>query len=124
MNRLSMRKLGPASRLVLSLSLGLGIGLSAGSVQLAQAHDKWFEVEPFYADQTTRAKVYLVTGESLQQTEYLPIQAKSKTTRFELASIRGRRDLMQSLHEDVQPIASVGPLILGTYVMRLDTAPV
>ena len=95
----------------------------AGAVSLffggtASAHDKWLEVATPAA--STPAKVYLMTGEALQQAEPLPERRVARVRRFDWVSAAGRRDLLSALREDAQPIAVTPPLPVGTHVLRFD----
>ena len=104
----------------------LSIGWSLVTAEPTQAHDKWLEVEPFQSAAPSPAKVYLLTGEALQQAELLPLRRAASVRRFQLVSSAGSRDLRSQLREDQQPIAITQPdgLRPGTSVLALDTAPV
>ena len=74
----------------------------------------------------TQAKIYLVTGEALQQAVLLPLRRAGSVRRFQMLSATGSRDLHSALREDLQPIAVASPdqLRPGTSLLVLDTAPV
>ena len=104
----------------------LALSLLALLPRPAAAHDKWLDVDPFVMSAPAPLKVYLVTGDALQKPELLPVQRKSRMTRFQFLSVSGKRDLLPLLREDQQPIASVEAEVLaqGTSVLLLDTAPI
>ncbi|MFO0580479.1 MAG: hypothetical protein U1A78_41435 [Polyangia bacterium] len=64
---------------------------SLGAAETAQAHDKWLEVEPFHSAAPSPAKVYLLTGEALQQAELVPLRRAASVRRFQLVSPPARR---------------------------------
>jgi hypothetical protein len=107
--------------LVSSLMLSTLIAAAAP----AAAHDKWLEVEPFFADKAVTTKIYLVTGDALRQPEAMPIRQRSRILRFQLQTATGKRELLPMLHEDQQPIAALpsGTLPQGTSTLVLETAP-
>jgi hypothetical protein len=89
------------------------------------AHDKWIEAEPFTSPTPQATKIYLATGEALQQSELLPLRRASSVRRFQVVSSAGTQDLRGVLREDQQPIA-VAPVEMirpGTSVIVVDTAP-
>lgn len=92
----------------------------------ARAHDKWLEAEPFTSASPQQTKVYLLTGEALQQSELLPVRRAGSLRSFSLRTHAGARDLRGLLREDQQPIAVVpaGDIPPGTSVLALETAPV
>lgn len=91
---------------------------------LAQAHDKWIEVEPAASAQATAAKIYLATGEALKNAEYLPERRAGRIAALELRSAASVQDLRALFREDAQPILRVDALPTGTSLVRLDTQPV
>lgn len=90
------------------------------------SHDKWFEIDPFLSTVPTQTKIYLVTGEALQQSTILPLRRASSVRRFDLITANGIRDLRGALREDLQPIAvaSADQIHAGTSLLVLDTQPV
>lgn len=95
-------------------------------VRPALSHDKWIEAEPSHSGAPSPTRIYLVTGEALQQAELLPLRRASSVVRFVSASSAGSRDLRGLLREDQQPIALLQPehVRAGSTVIALDTAPV
>lgn len=114
---------GPRRPLWLLVSLLFSLGIGARS---ARAHDKWLEAEPFVSAAPTATKIYLLTGEALQQAEALPLRRAASVLRFQLVSNSGSRELRGVLREDQQPIATAPAELVrpGTSVLILDTAPV
>jgi uncharacterized GH25 family protein len=108
----------PSVVFALSALLGLVYGTPA------RAHDKWLEIEPFSSAAPGPAKVYLLTGEVLQQSELLPLRRAAIVKRFQLVSSAGSRDLRSQLREDQQPLAVIQTESLrpGTSMLALDTA--
>lgn len=96
------------------------------SAQPARAHDKWIEASPFTSAAPSPLKIYLLTGEALQQAEQLPLRRAASVRRLQLTSSSGSRDLRATLREDQQPIAIAQPEHIrpGTSVITLDTAPI
>lgn len=106
------------------LFLWLFLCLSSG--RPVWAHDKWLDVDPFTSAAPSQIKLYLLTGEALQQAEPNPLRHATSVRRLQLVSASGSRDLRGLLREDLQPIAitpadHVRP---GTSVLALDTSPV
>lgn len=104
--------------------VGLCIGLY--SDRPAWAHDKWLEAEPFTSASPSPLKIYLLTGEALQQAELAPVRRAASVRRLEILSAGGRRELRGALREDQQPllITSAEQIRPGTSVLAMDTAPV
>lgn len=130
-------RLRPATRALRAPGLrpGVSLGVCLGlclvlwlclSGRSARAHDKWLDVEPFTSASPSPLKLYLLTGEALQQAELVPLRRAASVRRLQLVSASGSRDLRGTLREDLQPVV-IAPAELvrpGTSVLALDTEPV
>lgn len=99
-------------------------GLLSGAT-IAEAHDNWLEVEPFFAPTPGKAKVYLFTGDHFLDAEPLTMRSRARFSSFFVVSASGKRDVTGDLREDQQPLAvlNAGARTLGTFVLAIDAAP-
>lgn len=127
MNRFRLRPTALAAvRPGLCLCLCLCLGLWLGSGRPARAHDKWLEAEPFTSASPSLLKIYVLTGEALQQAELVPVRRAASVRRLQLLSASGSRELRGTVREDQQPIAIAAAEHVrpGTSVIAMDTAAV
>lgn len=103
----------------------LALVLLAGTAAPALAHEHWLEIEPFRAQSTRQAKVYLLVGDHFREAEPVRIRRRDRYTRLELHGAARRTSLLAELREDAEPLLVVGGLdrAAGTHMITLDAAP-
>lgn len=82
-------------------------------------HEYWFEPDKFFLAPNESTAVHLFVGEALNHDEERVFQL-SKTTMFQLFSVRNRFDLMADIKEGALPIYNLSAEKPGNYLLALE----
>src|SRR5204862_1484361 len=94
---------------------------------VAHAHDHYLEVDPFLSDKPGKdaPKVYQVMSKYFVNPEPMPVRRRAEYAQFRLIGAKGETDLLASMHEDEQPLATLDAAagVAGTFFVALDGVP-